>query len=84
VASCQLIGGLKQWQLGLAAVVLPLGDAAVIAGRLAEGCGPGMPPRRASSRSPTREVRELPKTNEILKLANANFAEAALDRHYKS
>ena len=30
-----------------------------------------------------REVRELRKTNEILKLASANFAQAELDRHHK-
>ena len=30
-----------------------------------------------------REVRELRKTNEILKLANAYFAQAELDRHHK-
>ena len=30
-----------------------------------------------------REVRELRKTNEILKLASAYFAQAELDRHHK-
>ena len=30
-----------------------------------------------------REVRELRKTNEILKLASAYFAQAELDRHLK-
>ena len=30
-----------------------------------------------------REVRELRKTNEILKLASAYFAQAELDRRYK-
>jgi transposase len=30
-----------------------------------------------------REVRELRKTNEILKLASAFFAQAELDRHHK-
>jgi transposase len=30
-----------------------------------------------------REVRELRKTNEILKLASAHFAQAELDRYYK-
>ena len=30
-----------------------------------------------------REVRELRKTNEILKLASAYFAQAELDRHYR-
>jgi transposase len=30
-----------------------------------------------------REVRELRKTNEILKLASAYFAQAELDRHNK-
>jgi len=30
-----------------------------------------------------REVRELGKTNEILKLASAYFAQAELDRHHK-
>ena len=30
-----------------------------------------------------REVRELRKTNEILKLASAYFAKAELDRHHK-
>lgn len=31
-----------------------------------------------------REVRELRKANEILKLASAFFAQAELDRHFKS
>ena len=30
-----------------------------------------------------REVRELRKTNEILKLASAYFAQAELDRHHR-
>jgi transposase len=30
-----------------------------------------------------REVRELRRTNEILKLASAYFAQAELDRHHK-
>ena len=30
-----------------------------------------------------REVRELRKTNEMLKLASAHFAQAELDRHHR-
>jgi transposase len=37
------------------------------------------PPRERE----VREVRELRKTNEILKLASAYFAQAELDRHHK-
>jgi len=40
-------------------------------------------PSSSASRSWSARVRELRKTNEILKLASAYFAQAELDRHHK-
>ena len=41
-------------------------------------------PKPRASKELEREVRELKKANEILRLANAFFAQAELDRRFKS
>ena len=46
-------------------------------------CAPGRRPLKERVKELEREVRELRKANEILKLASAFFAQAELDRHFK-